>query len=94
MLEANELKVVRKIVGKTKINRIRSQQIRLYEDWGLSHGNYFFDKIDRSRRNMEIYKWKWIVFGALGCMNNTDFKKSKWQHCVLIVRNYDTYNYF
>jgi len=28
MLEANEMKVLRKIVGKTKINRIRSQQIR------------------------------------------------------------------
>ena len=28
MLEANEMKVPRKIVGKTKIDRIRSQQIR------------------------------------------------------------------
>ena len=28
MLEANEMKVVRKIVGKTKIDRLRSQQIR------------------------------------------------------------------
>ena len=28
MLEENEMKVLRKIVGKTKINRIRSQQIR------------------------------------------------------------------
>ena len=28
MLEANEMKVLRKIVGKTKIDRIRSQQIR------------------------------------------------------------------
>ena len=27
MLEANEMKVLRKIVGKTKIDRIRSQQI-------------------------------------------------------------------
>ena len=28
MLEANKMKVLRKIVGKTEINRIRSQQIR------------------------------------------------------------------
>jgi hypothetical protein len=28
MLEANEIKVLRKVVGKTKIDRIRSQQIR------------------------------------------------------------------
>ena len=28
MLEANEMKELRKIVGKTKIYRIRSQQIR------------------------------------------------------------------
>ena len=27
MLEANEIKVLRKIVGKTKIDRIRNQQI-------------------------------------------------------------------
>jgi hypothetical protein len=28
MLEANEMKILRKIIGKTKIVRIRSQQIR------------------------------------------------------------------
>ena len=28
MLEANEMKVLRKLVGKPKIDRIRSQQIR------------------------------------------------------------------
>ena len=28
MLEANEMKVLRKVVGKIKIYRIRSQQIR------------------------------------------------------------------
>ena len=28
MLEANEVKLLRKIVGKTKIDRIRSQEIR------------------------------------------------------------------
>ena len=25
--------------------------------------------------NMEIYKWKWMVLGALGCMNNANFEK-------------------
>ena len=33
MLEASEKKVLRKIVGKTKIDRIRSQQIRA--SWGI-----------------------------------------------------------
>ena len=37
----------------------------------------FSGKIDRSGRNMEIYKWKWIVLGALGCMNNANFEKKK-----------------
>ena len=35
----------------------------------------FFFKIDRSRRNVKIYKWKWVVLSALGCMNNTDLGK-------------------
>ena len=26
---------------------------------------------------MEIYKWKWMVLGALGCMNNADFEEKK-----------------
>ena len=26
---------------------------------------------------MEIYKWKWMVLGALGCMNIADFDKKK-----------------
>jgi hypothetical protein len=47
----------------------------IYMDWGLSHGNYIFGKIDRSRRNMEIYKGKWMVLGALGCINNADLEK-------------------
>ena len=34
----------------------------------------FLGQIDISWRNMEIYKWKWIVFGALGCVNNADFE--------------------
>ena len=24
---------------------------------------------------MGIYEWKWMVLGALGCMNNADFEK-------------------
>ena len=36
-----------------------------------------FDKIDRSGRNMEIYKWKRMVLGAIGYMNNADFEKKK-----------------
>ena len=37
----------------------------------------FLGKIDIIWRNMEIYKWKWMVIGALGCMNNADFEVSK-----------------
>ena len=49
----------------------------LYEGWGLSHGNFFFFcKIDKSWRNMEIYKCEWMVLGALGCMNNADFEEN------------------
>ena len=50
-------------------------------------GDYFMATIFfwarlRSRRNMEIYKWKWTVLGALGCMDKANFEKknSKWQH--------------
>ena len=35
-----------------------------------------FFKTDRSLRNMEIYKWKWMVLGAHGYMNNVDFEKN------------------
>ena len=31
---------------------------------------------------MEIYKWKWMVLGALGCMNNADFEKKEKQIAV------------
>ena len=24
-----------------------------------------------------VYKWKWMVLGALECMNNADFEKNK-----------------
>ena len=26
---------------------------------------------------MEIYKWKWMVLGALGCTDNADFERKK-----------------
>ena len=50
-------------------------EMEIYEGWGLSQGNYFFGNIDRSWRNMEIYKWKWMVLGAFGCTDNVDLKK-------------------
>jgi hypothetical protein len=42
MLEENEMKVLRKIVVKTKINRIRSQQIR--ESCGIQPINEWVEK--------------------------------------------------
>ena len=59
-------------------NVIEQYFFLFYKGWGISHGNFFcfvFGKIDRSWRNMETYKWKRIVLGALGCMNNADFEK-------------------
>ena len=30
-----------------------------------------------------MYKWKWMVLDALGCMNNSDFERKKnRQHCA------------
>ena len=43
---------------------------------------------------MEIYKWKWMVLGALGCMNNADFEivnDSIVLDVFIIFRKYDTY---
>ena len=34
---------------------------------------------------MEIYKWKWMVLGALGYMNNADFGKLVNDNIVLDV---------
>ena len=34
---------------------------------------------------MEIYKWKWMVLSALGCMNNVDLKKAVNENIVLDV---------
>ena len=42
MLEANEMKVLRKIAGKTKIDRIRSHQIR--ESCGIQPINEWVER--------------------------------------------------
>ena len=51
MLEASEIKVLRKIVGKTKIDRIRSQQIR--EPCGIQSINEWVERRRRRRREWE-----------------------------------------
>ena len=51
MLEANEIKELRKIVGKTKIDRIRSQQIR--ESCGIQPINQWVKKKKRRRERDE-----------------------------------------
>ena len=62
--------------------RLLSKNLKInIQDLGLIRDNYlfffflfffFFCKIDR--RNMEMYKWKWMLLGALGCINNADFE--------------------
>ena len=47
-MEASEIKVLRKIVGKTKIDRIRSQQIREY--CGIQPINEWVERRRRRRR--------------------------------------------
>ena len=47
----------------------------LYINMRIKSWQLFFGMIDKSRRNMEIYKWNWMVLGALGCMNNAHLKK-------------------
>ena len=49
---------------------------RIYEGWDYVMANIFFGKIDISWRNMEIYKWKWMVLVALGCIDNAKFEKN------------------
>ena len=49
--------------------------MRLLRGLGIKSCRLFFGKIGRSRKDMEIYKWKWMVLGALGCMNNANFEK-------------------
>ena len=50
MLEADEMKVLRKIVGKTKIDRIRSQQIR--ETCGIQPINEWVESRKREWDNI------------------------------------------
>jgi hypothetical protein len=49
MLEVNEMKILRKIVGKPKIGRIRSQQIR--ESCDIQHINEWVER----RREWDEY---------------------------------------
>ena len=37
----------------------------------------FFCKINRSLRSMKIYKWKWMMLGALRSINNVDIERKK-----------------
>ena len=34
---------------------------------------------------MEIFKWKWMMLGALGCMNTADFEKKLVKYILHIV---------
>ena len=53
----------------------------LFQGLGIKSRERFFG-IERSWRNLEIYKSKWMMSGALGCKNNADFD---WQHCARCV---------
>ena len=55
MLDADELKVLRKIVGKTKIDRIRSQQIR--EPCGIQLINEWERRKIRREWDEHITEW-------------------------------------
>ena len=52
MLEANEMKLLRKTVSKTKIDRIKSQKIR--ESCGIRPINAW---VERRRRKRERYEY-------------------------------------
>ena len=42
---------------------------------------------------MEIYKWKWMVLGALGCMNIADFERKLNDNIVLGNQKMSTWKY-
>ena len=54
MLEENEMKVLRKIVGNTKIDTIRNKQIR--EPCGIQPINEYTERRRRDRTNM-LQEW-------------------------------------
>ena len=65
-------------------NNTDEQQRNFLVDYRYIHGHeikswqlFFFCKIDKLWRNMEIYKCKWMVLDALGCMNNAEFGEKK-----------------
>ena len=43
----------------------------------FTNETFLCGKINRARKNVEMYKWKWIMLAALGSMNNEDLKKRK-----------------
>ena len=47
----------------------------------------FFSKVDKSCRNMEIDKWKWMVLCALECVNNANFQTKLVNDILHIVRS-------
>ena len=51
MLEAHEMIAIRKIAGKTKIDRIRSQQIR--ESCGIQSMNEWVERREENGTNKE-----------------------------------------
>ena len=36
---------------------------------------FFWQDLIDHEKNMEIYKWQWMVLGAFECMNNANFEK-------------------
>ena len=53
------------------------QYQQLEKFWNASYYYFFVVKIDRSCRNVEKYKWKWMALGALGCVSNADFERKQ-----------------
>ena len=59
-----------------------TENIHIYENWGLSHDNYFLARliITKKHGNIQIE-----VEGALGHMNNMDFEKKLVNDCATCV---------
>ena len=51
---------------------LKTSNVYTYTRVGIKPWQLCFGKIDRSWRNVEIYIWKWMVLGALGCVNNAN----------------------
>ena len=73
---------------KVNRNKHRSNHVTnhpSYGGWGLSHDKLFFLASLIDHEETEIYNWKWMVLGVLGCMNNADFEGEKNDIIVLDV---------